>query len=92
MPATITQEHVDAIWRALWDRGYDSYELVELLAEEALKNMAYGADMATAVRSAEQACGVGPRQMWCSKCKTGEYELAFWDGRCPQCWSEAKDT
>lgn len=87
---TITHEQVDAVWQALWDRGYDSYELVEMLAEEALTSMAYGADMATAIKGAEQACGVHPRGTWCPQCREGGTEADWSTERCGQCggWLE----
>ena len=90
VPATITHEQVDAVWQALWDRGYDSYELVELLVETALKSMAYGADMATAIKGAEQACGVQPRGAWCPECREGGTEADWSTERCGQCggWLE----
>ena len=90
LQTTITREQEEATWAALWDRGYDSYDLVELLAEEALKSMAYGADMATAIKGAEQACGVHPRGTWCPQCREGGTEADWSPERCEWCggWLE----
>ena len=90
MARTITRSEVDAVWQALWDRGYDSYRLAEYIAEEALKELAAGESMGDAIGYAERLYDVGPRGTWCPYCLDDDTENPLRRDRCGQCggWLE----
>ena len=87
---TIAPEQEEATWEALWDRGYDSYELVERLAETALEELAAGETVGDAIGYAERRYGVRPRGQWCPTCETGDTTDHLETGRCDACetWME----
>jgi hypothetical protein len=87
---TVTQAEVDAVWQALWDRGYDSYRLAEYIAEAALKELAAGESMDDAIGYAERLYDVRPRGTWCPECREGGTEADWSTERCGQCggWLE----
>ncbi len=89
---TIAPEQEEATWEALWDRGYDSYELVERLAETALEELAAGETVGDAIGYAERRYGVRPRGQWCPECESGDVG-DFWEpGRCEACGTELEVT
>lgn len=87
---TITREQEQAVWEALWDRGYDSYDLVEALAERALQDLPSAESVADAVRYAERCYGVRPRGTWCPECREGGTSSDWNPERCEYCgvWLE----
>jgi len=82
------QEQRDAVWAALWACGYDRYDVVELLAETALEDVAIGWTVRDAVRAAERRYGVKPRGTWCPNCRSGDTECCYEAGVCSACGTE----
>ena len=82
---TVTQAEVDAVWQALWDRGYDSYELVKLLNEAALEELPSAESVEDAVRYAERRYEVRPKDEWCPECREGGTESDCEQGKCGRC-------
>ena len=88
----VTRAKVDAMWAALWQRGYDSYALTEVLAEAALEELAAGESIEDAISYAERRYGVRPRSTWCPECQRGDTECCYTPGVCSDCGSDLEDT
>lgn len=88
----VTRAKVDAMWAALWQRGYDSYTLAEALAEAALEELAAGESIEDAISYAERRYGVRPRSTWCPECQRGDTECCYTPGVCSDCGSDLEDT
>lgn len=87
---TSTSAQEEAVWEALWGRGYGCPELTERLAKTALESMAEGETLEDAVKFAERRYGVQPRGLWCPTCETGDTTDHLETGRCDACetWME----
>ena len=85
MAVVTVQEQADAVWAALWARGYDSYDVTERLAEAAQEDVAFGWTVQDAVRAAERRYGVKPRGTWCPNCRGGDTECVYNPGVCSDC-------